>query len=124
MRQEKTFKSPEHYYSVLFHELIHWTGHEIMLNRHTKTTRFGSEVYSKEELVAEMGASMLLGYCGIDIEEIRDKQLAYLKGWLSGIKSMRQTIKALEVNMAYKWFLGLDIYEKVPHFSTFGKNYK
>lgn len=44
--------------------------------------------------------------------------------YLFGIKSMRQTIKEIEVNMAYKWFLGLDIYEKVPHFSTFGKNYK
>lgn len=44
--------------------------------------------------------------------------------YLYGIKSMRQTIKEIEVNMAYKWFLGLDIYEKVPHFSTFGKNYK
>ena len=37
---------------------------------------------------------------------------------------MRQTIKEIEVNMAYRWFLGLDFYDKVPHFSTFGKNYK
>ena len=41
-----------------------------------------------------------------------------------GIKSMRQTIKEIEVNIAYRWFLGLDFYDKVPHFSTFGKNYK
>lgn len=41
-----------------------------------------------------------------------------------GIKSMRQTIKEIEVNVAYRWFLGLDFYDKVPHFSTFGKNYK
>lgn len=44
--------------------------------------------------------------------------------YLYGIKSMRQTIKEIEVNMAYRWFLGLDFYDKVPHFSTFGKNYK
>lgn len=43
--------------------------------------------------------------------------------YLYGIRSMRQTIKEIEVNMAYKWFLGLDITEKVPHFTTFGKNY-
>ena len=36
---------------------------------------------------------------------------------------MRQTIKDIEVNMAYRWFLGLELYEEVPHFSTFGKNY-
>ncbi len=40
------------------------------------------------------------------------------------IRSMRQTIKEVEVNMAYRWFLGLDFYDKVPHFSTFGKNYE
>ena len=40
-----------------------------------------------------------------------------------GIRSMRQTIKEIEVNMAYRWFLGYDMSEKVPHFTTFGKNY-
>ena len=43
--------------------------------------------------------------------------------YLYGIKSMRQTIKDIEVNMAYRWFLGLELYEDVPHFSTFSKNY-
>lgn len=43
--------------------------------------------------------------------------------YLYGIKSMRQTIKEIEVNMAYRWFLGLELYDAVPHFSTFGKNY-
>ena len=37
---------------------------------------------------------------------------------------MRQTIKEIEVNMAYRWFLRIGITEEVPHFSTFGKNYK
>ena len=43
--------------------------------------------------------------------------------YLYGIRSMRQTMKEIEVNVAYRWFLGLDITESVPHFSTFGKNY-
>lgn len=43
--------------------------------------------------------------------------------YLYGIKSMRQTMKEIEVNVAYRWFLGLDMTDKVPHFSTFGKNY-
>ena len=43
--------------------------------------------------------------------------------YLYGIKSMRQTIKEIEVNVAYRWFLGLEMLDKVPHFSTFGKNY-
>lgn len=42
---------------------------------------------------------------------------------LYGIRSMRQTIKDIEVNMAYRWFIGYDLGESIPHFSTFGKNY-
>lgn len=36
---------------------------------------------------------------------------------------MRQTMKEIGVNVAYRWFLGLDMMDSVPHFSTFGKNY-
>lgn len=43
---------------------------------------------------------------------------------LYGIRSMRQTIKEVEVNIAYRWFLGYGLQEKIPHFSTFGKNYE
>ena len=43
--------------------------------------------------------------------------------YLYGIKSMRQTMKEIEVNVAYRWFLGLDMLDPIPHFSTFGKNY-
>ncbi|NQS32338.1 IS1182 family transposase [Streptococcus suis] len=42
---------------------------------------------------------------------------------LFGIRSMRQTIKEIEVNTAYRWFLGLRLDDKVPHFTTYGKNY-
>ena len=40
-----------------------------------------------------------------------------------GIRSMCQTIKEIEVNTAYRWFLGLTWDDKVPHFTTYGKNY-
>lgn len=43
--------------------------------------------------------------------------------YLYGIRSMRQTVKEIEVNVAYRWFLGLEMMDRVPHFSTFGKNY-
>lgn len=43
--------------------------------------------------------------------------------YMFGIRSMRQTVKEVEVNAAYRWFLGLDLQDPVPHFSTFGKNY-
>jgi transposase len=43
--------------------------------------------------------------------------------YLYGIKSMRQTVKDIEVNVAYRWFLGLGMLDTPPHFSTFSKNY-
>ena len=43
--------------------------------------------------------------------------------YLFGIRSMRQTIREIEVNVAYRWFIGYSLTEPVPHFSTFGKNY-
>lgn len=43
--------------------------------------------------------------------------------YLFNIRSMRRTIEEIEVNVAYRWFLGFDINTEVPHFSTFGKNY-
>ncbi len=47
-------------------------------------------------------------------------KIAFIQ-YLYGIKSMRQTCKEIEVNVAYRWFFGLDMMDKVPHFSTFGK---
>jgi len=44
--------------------------------------------------------------------------------YLFGIRSIRQTIKDIEVNMAYRWFLGYGMREQIPHFTTFGKNYE
>ena len=44
--------------------------------------------------------------------------------YMFGIKSMRQTIKEIEVNIAYRWFIGYDFYEVIPNYSTFSKNYE
>lgn len=43
--------------------------------------------------------------------------------YLFGIRSMRQTINEINVNVAYRWFIGYGLTEQIPHFSTFGKNY-
>jgi IS5 family transposase len=37
---------------------------------------------------------------------------------------MRKTIEEIDTNLAYRWFLGFGFHDKVPHFSTFGKNYE
>jgi antirestriction protein ArdC len=86
------FGTTEHYYSVLFHELTHSTGHETRLNRksvsRTEGTQasFGSDAYSREELVAEMGSAFLCGHAGI-VERTIDNSAAYLASWLNRLKS-------------------------------------
>lgn len=83
MPNPRTFFKDEQYYSTLFHELVHSTGHSSRLNRHEKLSdhRFASKDYSKEELVAEMGAAYLCGITGIGNDTI-DNSAAYIKSWI------------------------------------------
>ena len=81
------FESKNKFYATAFHEMIHSTGHKTRLDRFKEGTKFGSEIYSKEELVAEIGASMLLAHCGIEDENIQNNSIAYLKGWYEQIKT-------------------------------------
>lgn len=86
--QLKNFKNSESFYSTLFHELVHSTGHEKRLNRKTITEmqEFGSEAYSIEELVAELGSAYLSSFTGILNAEIGNKA-AYINGWLAKLKN-------------------------------------
>jgi antirestriction protein ArdC len=88
MPDRTCFENAEGFYSTLFHELVHSTGHPARLNRSTLTDfeRFGDESYSREELVAEMGAAFLSGYCGIE-NRIIGNSAAYLASWLKVMKS-------------------------------------
>ena len=63
-----SFNSEAEYYAVLFHELVHSTGHKDRLNRPgvVDLISFGSDNYSKEELVAEIGASFLCNFSGVE----------------------------------------------------------
>jgi len=74
------FDSEAEYYATLFHELVHSTGNKKRLDRKLegKTNR---KEYSREELVAEIGAAMLTAQAGIDCEKVFDNSIAYLDGW-------------------------------------------
>jgi antirestriction protein ArdC len=86
MPQKETFVKEEFYYSVLFHELGHSTGHKSRLDRKDFAEGcFGSETYSKEELVAEMTAAFLCGVCQIENKTI-ENSAAYIKSWLGKLK--------------------------------------
>lgn len=92
MPKRNSFSSEEKYYSTLFHELIHSTGHRSRLERKTliEMAEFGSEPYSIEELVAEIGACYLLSSCGIQVDI--DQNAAYISGWLMKLKNDKKFI--------------------------------
>src|SRR5699024_1983877 len=89
----KDFEQIEEYYSTFFHEITHSTGHKNRLNRKgiIELNAFGSETYSKEELVAELGASMLCGVAGID-NKVIDNSASYIQSWLNALKNDKTLI--------------------------------
>ena len=87
------FGSDEEYYSTLFHELTHSTGHRSRLHRFNdeELAPFGSTDYSKEELIAEMGAAFLCGHCTI-VNRTIDNSAAYIQGWLNRLRNDKKLV--------------------------------
>jgi antirestriction protein ArdC len=103
------FERTEDYYSTVFHELVHSTGHEKRLKRSTLTESagYGSNPYCKEELIAEMGAAFLCGLAEIG-ERTIDNSAAYLKGWLEQLRNDKTLIvqAAAQAQKAADFILG------------------
>ena len=78
------FKSISEYYSTMFHEMGHSTGHESRLKR-IKSVKFGSHEYSKEELVAEICAAALVNHCGLETTNSFDNSIAYVENWINAL---------------------------------------
>jgi antirestriction protein ArdC len=96
MPPKETFSSAQAYYATLFHELTHSTGHDSRLDRDGvragSFSRFGDPVYSREELVAEMGAALLCGIAGISQPDLIDSSAAYLRSWLEVLRADKKLI--------------------------------
>ena len=89
------FVSTAEFYGTLFHELTHSTGHEHRLNRFSENgsdAAFGSEEYSKEELVAEIGSAALLNRLGIESDASFRNSAAYIQSWLKALKNDKRMI--------------------------------
>ncbi|MEO5913337.1 MAG: ArdC-like ssDNA-binding domain-containing protein [Luteolibacter sp.] len=93
MPEKGYFTGEEAYYSTLFHELAHSTGHVTRLARKSLMSNPGIDVtgdtsrqtYAEEELVAEMTASFLNAHSGIVEDELANSA-AYLQGWADTLK--------------------------------------
>ena len=89
MPPRESFISDPHYWQTVFHEAAHSTGHKDRLGRLPSIEnlpRFGSEDYSREELVAEMTAAFLMGTANLDAPQAIQQSAAYLSSWAKKIK--------------------------------------
>ena len=89
MPAPSTFHSQEDYYHSLYHEMTHAAGHGSRLDREgiTQQAKFGSERYSKEELIAELGAAFLSNEAGI-LDGVRfENSAAYLASWIGKLEN-------------------------------------
>lgn len=115
MPKQNTFKTNESYYSTLFHELVHSTGHASRLNRKgiVDNPGFGTEMYSQEELVAEIGTCFLNSVAGIDHVEF-DNSVAYINGWLDQLKRDSRLIvyASIQAQKAVEYILNIRQYQK------------
>jgi len=102
------------FYATLFHEMVHSTGHMSRLNRfdeHSKLAAFGSEDYSKEELIAEIGSATLMNVVGIETEKTFKNSAAYIQSWLRVLKNDNKFIVSAssKAEKAVKYILGEDL---------------
>lgn len=86
---KEQYQDIEEFYSTLFHEMIHSTGHKSRLNRPDMQgiVRHGSEKYSKEELTAELGSAMIINMLGIETEKSFKNSSGYIQDWLQVLKN-------------------------------------
>jgi len=113
-----------------------------MISKHNQVNRDQIEMIALDQLVPadhlvrKMEAALDLSFIYPLVESMYSSErgrpsidpvvlikMAFIQ-YTFGIRSMRKTIEEIETNLAYRWFLGFGFYDKVPHFSTFGKNYE
>ena len=90
--QLSQYQKKEEYYSTLFHEITHSTGHKSRLDRISDIAAFGSHEYSKEELCAELGSAFLVNHCGLESESSFNNSAGYIQGWLKALKNDKKLI--------------------------------
>ena len=114
MREQ--FPQIAEYYSTAFHEATHSTGHTSRLNRLNTSAFFGSEDYSKEELIAEMGSAILMNELGIETPDTFRNSAAYIQGWLKALEDDSRLIvsAAGKAEKAVRLILNLEVEPAAP----------
>ena len=106
------FENTAEYYSTAFHEATHSTGHVSRLNRFeagAAAAAFGSESYSKEELVAEIGSACIINELGLETQSSFKNSAAYIQSWIRALKNDKRMIvsAAAKAEKAVKMILNI-----------------
>lgn len=109
---KEQYKDIIEFYSTLFHEMVHSTGHKDRLGRldcSVKFAGFGSEDYSKEELVAEIGSAFLMNHIGIETSKTFKNSAGYIQGWLEVLRNDNRFIVSAssKAEKAMKYILNI-----------------
>ena len=108
---KEQFKNTNSFYQVAFHEITHSTGAQKRLDRDIKELApFGSEIYSKEELVAELGSAFLINHLGIETEGTFNNSASYIESWLQVLRNDNKFIVSAssKAEKAVNYILGIE----------------
>lgn len=107
------YRDVNEFYSTLYHEMVHSTGHKSRLNRLERDAHFGNEIYSKEELVAELGAAFLMNLLGIETKKTFRNSTAYIQNWIQVLKNDPRFVvsAAGKAEKAVHYIMGEDLQE-------------
>ena len=107
---KEQFKNTNSFYQVAFHEITHSTGAKKRLDRDIKELApFGSEIYSKEELVAELGSAFLINHLGIETEGTFQNSASYIESWLQVLRNDNKFVVSAssKAEKAVNYILGI-----------------
>lgn len=120
---KEQYENINEYYSTTFHELTHSTGHKSRLDRLETgaIASFGSETYSKEELVAEIGSASLMNMLGIETPQTFKNSTAYIQNWLQVLKNDNKFIVSASsrAEKAVNYILGEMIQRRLKYTASF-----
>lgn len=107
------YRDANEFYSTLYHEMVHSTGHKSRLNRLERDAHFGNEIYSKEELVAELGAAFVMNLLGIETKKTFRNSTAYIQNWIQVLKNDPRFVvsAAGKAEKAVHYIMGEDLQE-------------
>ena len=108
---KEQYKNINSFYQVAFHEITHSTGAQKRLDRDIKELApFGSEIYSKEELVAELGSAFLINHLGIETEGTFQNSASYIESWLQVLRNDNKFVVSAssKAEKAVNYILGIE----------------